>query len=189
MRFDRARDFSATRAAPRRLQEDLHRRREWLTLRVSPSDHLRRRDTVVVWSPDRFGRSLGHLLETVRELQVRKGEGSEAGRRRLPAIRLVESEGSHVWLSGKDGSDALLIDLETGAGSTWSTTSHQPATSALGLAVRFATISQEGARVERPSLLVFALDEWHFRDELVRRNQSQISERRPSLQRASAIER
>jgi len=34
--------------------------------------HLRRGDTLVVWKLDRFGRSLAHLIESVKELQARK---------------------------------------------------------------------------------------------------------------------
>src|SRR5687768_1829920 len=33
--------------------------------------HMRTNDTLVVWRLDRLGRSLGHLIETVRDLQAR----------------------------------------------------------------------------------------------------------------------
>ncbi len=34
-------------------------------------DHMRAGDTVVVWRLDRLGRSLSHLIETIRDLEVR----------------------------------------------------------------------------------------------------------------------
>src|SRR3954470_11503583 len=38
---------------------------------TQPLSHLRAGDTLVVWRPDRLGRSLPHLIETVGQLQER----------------------------------------------------------------------------------------------------------------------
>ena len=68
--------------------------------------HVRRGDTLVVWKLDRLGRSMAHLIETVRKLETKGVQGFRIKRRayglgcrREPARRAARLAWCGGWSS------------------------------------------------------------------------------------------